>query len=86
MPKEKTYDLAGLYDAVVSWRPAEVVKPGYVQVGLECTADRTLPDMLAMEPEPDEPEWTGIWGTFDEEGLDRIIKALQKAKRQAFGT
>jgi len=78
MPKEIIYDSAGMYDAVVGWSPDQ-----YVQVGIQTHSGRTLAETLGAGDNP--AQFTGLWGTFDRDGLNRLIKMLRHAREAAYG-
>jgi hypothetical protein len=84
MPKEVVYDEVALYDAVVGWEPDK-----YVQVGIQTHGDLPIVKMLSPDADEAEPvnlaEFTGLWGTFDRSGVNRLIRALRRARDQAYG-
>lgn len=92
MPKDKIEDTAsdGWY-AEVSWRR----KPdgddrgsaeGHVQLAtVNLHSPFEFPDIDTGDHFEAGERFDGWRVTLDEEGIDRLIKALHKAKRQAFG-
>jgi hypothetical protein len=84
MPKEVIYDEATMYDAVVGWAPDE-----YVQVGVQTHGGDPIVKVLGAGEEPraftEMAEFTGLWGTFDRVGVNRLIRALRRARDQAYG-
>jgi hypothetical protein len=85
MPKEVTYDDANMYDVVVGWEADK-----YVQVGIETHGGQPVVKMLGgggEEPKPlhDMATFTGLWGTFDRTGVNRLIRSLRRARDQAYG-
>jgi len=85
MPKEVTYDVVELYDVVIAWQAGQ-----YVQVGIETHGGQPVVQMLgAGESEPKRleelAEFTGLWGTFDREAINRLIRNLRRARDQAYG-
>ena len=84
MPKEIIYDEATLYDAVVGWKPGQ-----YVQLGIQTHDGRPVVEVLGAGEEPktmaDMAGFTGLWGTYDREGVNRLIRALRRARDQAYG-
>lgn len=79
MPKEKIYDVASMYDLEVGWEPGK-----YVQVGIESHDGRSLAEHLSAGGQSP-ADFTGLWGTYDREGLNRLIRALRRARDSAFG-
>jgi hypothetical protein len=80
MPKEKVYDQVKLYDATVGWRP-----DGYVQVGIESHEGIPLSKLLSGPDGESPADFTGLWGTFDRDGCNRLIRAIRKARDSAYG-
>jgi hypothetical protein len=81
MPKETTYDQSGMYDVQVSWSR----EGQYVQIGVETHTKIPVAEALAAGGgDANSIDFTGLWGTFDAQGIDRVVAALQKAKRQTF--
>ena len=96
MPKEIVHDQSGLYDVQVGWAHDK-----YVQVGIETADHRTIADRLLGTDGESSPEvraqmdkllgdgtlaaFTGLWGTLDREGCNRLIRTLRRARDQAFG-
>lgn len=95
MPKEMIRDEAELYDVHVGWE-----RDKYVQVGIETADRKSIIDRLAGEALQD-PEvraaldplmgdgrlaaFTGLWGTLDRDGCNRLIKVVRQARDAAFG-
>lgn len=81
MPKEKIYDLVQCYDTVVSWEsgPAE-----HVLLGIETRDGRSLAEHLTGDGETP-ADFTGLWGTLDRDGINRLIRVLRRARDSAFG-
>lgn len=81
MPREDINDMVAKgWTAQVSWRPRDDRFNGHVQVATLNPASG-----LTLQDGDDEPEpFPGWYVTLDETGLTRLIKALHKAKRQAF--
>lgn len=79
MPKEAIYDDCKLYDLMVGWQ-----KDKYVQIGVETHDGGTLAHALGCDLD-EKPTFTGVWGTFDRDGLNRAIRMLRKARDEAFG-
>ena len=86
MPKEVIYDEATMYDVVVGWEADK-----YVQLGIETHSGRPIVQMLG-DGDGDKPlplealaDFTGLWGTFDRAGINRLIRALRRARDQAYG-
>lgn len=84
MPKEVIYDEATMYDVVVGWEADK-----YVQLGIQTHGGQPIVRMLGAGDEPtplhDMAEFTGLWGTFDRTGINRLIRALRRARDQAYG-
>lgn len=86
MPKDKVNDnvTKGWY-AEVSWCPAEGERSGHVQVASVATdSPFEFPEKIGPTSFEAGERFDGWRITLDEEGLARYIKALHKAKRQAF--
>jgi hypothetical protein len=93
MPKEMVHDEAGMYDVHIGWE-----RDKYVQVGVESADRRAIVDKLINTTEPEAREaldrllgdgeaaaFTGLWGTLDRAGCNRLIRVLRQARDQAFG-
>lgn len=82
MPKEIVYDQAAMYDAAVQWEQNR-----YVQVGVVTHDGATLASRLTGEhiDAEEAAQFIGVWGTLDREGCNRMIRALRRARDQAFG-
>lgn len=93
MPREVIYDQANMYDVHVGWSK----ESGYLQVGVE-SHDRVPIARRLYEGQDDtdsgaadevataaSAEFTGLWGTLDRAGANRLIRALRKARDEAFG-
>ncbi len=78
MPKEKIYDEASMYDMEVGWSRDNV------QVGVTTREGIPLVEQLAQDID-DPAKFTGVWGTLDRAGCNRMIKMLRKARDEAFG-
>lgn len=78
MPKEKIYDLVDLFDVQVIWDEHSV------QVGIETHDGRSLAEHLTGGGETP-ADFTGLWGTYDRTGVNRLIRALRRARDSAFG-
>jgi hypothetical protein len=83
MPKEVIRDVAGQYDVQVGWSHEPT---GHVQVGIETNDGLSIAKHLT---DPDEgttaADFTGLWGTVDREGVNRLIRVLRRARDAAFG-
>ncbi len=80
MPKERVYDIVGLYDTTVAWDDTSV------QVGIETHDGRPLIEHLGAGNTPEElAKFRGLWGTYDRDSLNRLIRALQRARNYRFG-
>jgi hypothetical protein len=95
MPKEKIYDVSELFDITVGW-----AHDRSVQIGIETHDGRSIADWLAgQEPHvpPSHPSAEGLpagsklpsfdslWASLDRGGINRLIKALRKARDDAYG-
>lgn len=82
MPKENIDCMAGTgLRAEVAWSPGET---GHVQVATICPGSTiTLPN----SEDPDNPEglFYGWHATLDREGINRMIRALRKARDSVYG-
>lgn len=82
MPKEIVYDEATMYDLVVGWS----TDGQYVQIGIQTHTGKPIVELLgAGEDRMTLAEFTGLWGTFDRDGLNRIIRAIKHARDKAYG-
>lgn len=93
MPKEKIYDQAEMYDIEVGWGRERSVQIGITThdgipviakiAGIE---NPSPADFGRMGADPDSPGgFTGLWGTLDRAGINRLIKMLRKARDDAYG-
>ncbi len=91
MPKELIYDETREWDVTVAWKKGA---GGYVQVGIVthdgvAIAERLHVPSLSGGPSqrlsPEGPLFNGVWGTFDREGINRLIRMLRHARDQAYG-
>jgi hypothetical protein len=95
MPKETVHDQAAMYDVRIGWMAGDA---GYVQVGVETADGRAIVDWLVKKPSDEVRQtldrltgsgevaaFTGLWGTLDRDGCNRLIRALRRARDQAFG-
>ncbi len=90
IPKEKIYDGCELFDIEVGWGHGHDV-----QLGITTHDGRTLAEWLAGQDrtplDPDAPEgsllpgFSSLWASLDRSGVNRLIKALRKARDDAFG-
>lgn len=90
LPKEKIYDGCELFDIEVGWGLGHDV-----QLGITTHDGRSLVDWLAGQDrtpqDPDAPEgsllpgFSSLWASLDRSGVNRLIKALRKARDDAFG-
>lgn len=98
MPKEVTYDEACMYDVIVAWQPDKYVQVGIETHDGEPVAEklweRGLPPNVTVtgsnltDAQPESftlARFTGLWGTFDRDGVNRLIRALRRARDQAYG-
>jgi len=85
MPLEKIDDLVSRgWLAEVRWAQAEGEREGYVQVAsVNTKSTLTLPDDDG-DPEGQPEKFDGWYITLDAARIDKLIKTLHKAKRQAF--
>ncbi|MFC0504242.1 hypothetical protein [Micromonospora costi] len=81
MPKETIYDLVGTFDVQVGWQPTPT---GSVQLGIETHDGRSIAEHLTGDGETP-ANFTGLWGTLDREGINRLIRTLRRARDSAFG-
>ncbi len=79
MPQETIRDEAGMYDVRVGWTSGR-----WVQVGIESGDGVPIVTRLAGGTE-DPAEFTGLWGTLDREGCNRLIAAVRRARDAAYG-
>lgn len=79
MPKETMHDEATLYDVTVGWETNK-----YVQVGLQTHDGRPIVDHLTETP-GETAEFRSLWGTLDRAGCNRLIRAVRRARDQAYG-
>jgi len=85
MPKEVIHDDATLYDVVVGWESEK-----FVQVGIQTHNGQPFAKVLGedetgYERVPAMANFAGLWGTFDRGGINRLIRALRRARDQAYG-
>lgn len=94
MPKEVIRDEAAMYDVQVSW-----AREKYVQIGIETHDGVPIASHLIERPDATDlnesvddmlyqgqlAAFTGLWGTLDREGCNRLIRVLRRARDQAFG-
>ncbi len=97
MPKETVHDQAGMYDMQVSWAPDKYVQFGVqtsdnVPIVYRLVRDLTDEEKTAAGfayPTDDDLSrftgFTGLWGTLDRAGCNRLIRALRRARDQAYG-
>lgn len=81
MPKETINDLVECYDVQVAWAPGPAA---YVQVGIETHDGRSVADWLSGDGQTP-ADFTGLWGTFDRDRVNRLIRVLRRARDSAFG-
>lgn len=79
MPRERIHDESHAYDVDVSWKP-----DNYVQVGTRTRDDKSLAQHLNGNGQTAE-DFTGLYGTFDRAGINRLIRALRRARDSVFG-
>ena len=96
MPKEIVYDNSpNGFNAIVSWSRGEHGS-GYVQIATEMREPQTsdapqnLRDLVlswaGSSSDPEHAEGArGLWTTLDRAGINRLIRALRRARDQAFG-
>lgn len=77
MPKEVIYDDSAMYDAVVGWEPDK-----YVQVGVQAHNQHNI---TITAGEQQQASFESLWGTFNRTGINRLIKALRRARDSAYG-
>jgi hypothetical protein len=90
MPKERVYDVAGLFDVIVGWTPDRDV-----QVAVVTNDGRPLSEVVeswrndnSQEHQSDDDSYVrsdGIWSTMDRASINRLITMLRKARDAAFG-
>ncbi len=93
MPKEKVYDSSEMFDFEVGWS-----KEGQnVQLGILTHNGCSIKDWLAGRseigsPSVDDPSkmsvlpsFESLWGTLDRSQINRLIRALRKARDEAYG-
>lgn len=87
MPKEKIYDGCEQFDIEIGWGNGRDV-----QLGITTHDGRTLVEWLTPRPTdpaaPGEsilPGFDSLWASLDRSGVNRLIKALRKARDDAFG-
>lgn len=80
MPKEDVRDQASLYDVRVGWER----NSGYVQVGIETADGRSIAKHLTGDGETP-ADFSGLWGTLDRDGCNRLIRTVRRARDAAFG-
>lgn len=87
MPRDLIVDEVEMYDIQVAWRRGDD-GAGYVQLGVEthngCSIAHMLTEIEDGQTINTAADFTGLWGTLNEESVSKLIKTLQKAKRQAF--
>jgi hypothetical protein len=85
MPKEVIRDQAELYDVHVGWDGRGEEGTGHVQVGVETHSGLPLAEVLGGLTSADPAGFRGVWGTLDRAGCNRAIRALKRARDQAYG-
>lgn len=83
MPKERIYDSAGMYDIDVTWMGQQ--PDGYVQVGVSSHDGSPLSTLLNAVSDDEAATFTGLWGTLDRAGINRLIRTLRRARDYAYG-
>ncbi|MCX5066639.1 hypothetical protein OOJ91_12195 [Micromonospora lupini] len=81
MPKETINDQSGMYDVQVGWQPSPT---GSVQLGVESHDGRSIAEHLTGENETP-ANFTGLWGSLDRDGVNRLIRTLRRARDSAYG-
>ncbi len=82
MPQETIRDEAGMFDVRVGWTTHR-----WVQVGIESADGVPIVTRLNAggDDGSDPAEFTGLWGTLDREGCNRLIRAVRNARDAAYG-
>ena len=89
MPKETIYDLSGLYDVQIGWAPDQDVQIGVVTHDGVTILQQLLPEGATLTATTSSavsgPGFTGLWGSLDRAGINRLIRVLRRARDSAYG-
>lgn len=87
MPKETITDLANMYDVQVGWQSGSDVQIGVVTHDGGTIVEWLFPEASTgtITVSDSSPSFTGLWGTLDREGINRLIRVLRRARDSAYG-